>query len=131
MAFPTWIVGMVLFAFANLVGAKKRIGPGTIRVRPAASFQDKMLTRSPRWHDALTQLTAKHANEPGIDFRGGSCPERVVRPVGAGQMTAAHDQQDRGDENRTDRPVNLLAEMEETGPKRRKMALMGIRLRGL
>ncbi len=64
MAFATRIVRMVFFAFANLVGANKRVGPGTIRVLLAASFQDKVLAGSPGWHDALTQLTAKHGNEP-------------------------------------------------------------------
>jgi len=64
LAFPARIIRVVLFAFAGLVGANERVSPGTIRVRLAAPFQDKVLGRSPGRHDALTQLTAEHGNEP-------------------------------------------------------------------
>src|SRR5687767_10511260 len=36
------------------------VGPRPIRVLPAASLDDKVLTRGTRRNDALTQLTAKH-----------------------------------------------------------------------
>jgi hypothetical protein len=64
LAFSTGIVGVVLFAFASLIRANERVGTGTIRVLLAAPFQDNVLAGSPGWHDALTQLTAKHDNEP-------------------------------------------------------------------
>jgi len=40
-AFSTWVVCVLLLAFAGLSGAKKSVGPGAIRVRLAAPFQDK------------------------------------------------------------------------------------------
>jgi hypothetical protein len=64
LAFPTQIIRVVLFAFARVADANERVGPGTMRIQLAAPFQDKVLTGSPGRHDALTQLTAKHGNEP-------------------------------------------------------------------
>lgn len=64
LALSTRIIRVVLFAFARLVGANERVGPGTIRILLAAPFQDKVLAGSPGRHDTLTQLTAKHGNEP-------------------------------------------------------------------
>jgi hypothetical protein len=64
LTLPTRIIRVVLLAFACLVGANERVGPGTIRILLAAPFQDKVLAGSPGRHDTLTQLTAKHGNEP-------------------------------------------------------------------
>jgi hypothetical protein len=64
LAFSTRIIRVILFALAGLVRANKRVCPRTIRVHFAAPFQAKMLAGSPGRHDALTQLTAKHGNEP-------------------------------------------------------------------
>lgn len=54
LAFSTWIVGMVLFAFASLIRANKGVGTGTIRVLLAAPFEDNVLAGCPGWYDALT-----------------------------------------------------------------------------
>lgn len=64
LALPTRIIRVVLFSFACPVGANERVSPGTIRILLATPFQDKVLAGSPGWHDTLTQLTAKHGNEP-------------------------------------------------------------------
>jgi hypothetical protein len=64
LTFPTRIIRVVLLAFTRVARANDRVGPGTIRVRLAAPFQDKVLARSPGRYDALTQLTAEHGNEP-------------------------------------------------------------------
>src|SRR5262249_32258992 len=48
----------------RLVRAHERVGPGTIRVLLAAPFEDQVLAGGTGWHDALTQLTAEHGNEP-------------------------------------------------------------------
>ncbi len=64
LAFAARIIRMVLFAFARVVGANERVGSGAIRILLAAPFQDKVLARSMGRHDTLTQLTAKHGNEP-------------------------------------------------------------------
>jgi hypothetical protein len=64
LAFTAGIIRVVLLAFARLVGANERVGHGTVRVLLAAPFQDKVLAGSMGWHDALTQLTAKHGKEP-------------------------------------------------------------------
>jgi hypothetical protein len=58
------IICVVLFAFARFVCANEGIRPGTIWVLLAAPFHDNVLAGSPGWHDALTQLTAEHGNEP-------------------------------------------------------------------
>ena len=58
------VVRVVLFALAGLVRAKERVGPGTKRVLLAAPPHDQALAGSPGRHDALTQLTAEHENEP-------------------------------------------------------------------
>lgn len=44
--------------------AHHEVGPGTIGVLLAALFHNKVLARSTRRHDALTQLAAKHEIEP-------------------------------------------------------------------
>ena len=64
LAFSTRIVRVVLFALASLIRANERVSTGTIRVLFAAPFQDNVLAGSPGWHDALTQLTTEHGNEP-------------------------------------------------------------------
>jgi hypothetical protein len=64
LTFPTWIIRVVLFALAGLVAANERVRPGTIRILLAAPFQDTMLAGNTGRHDALTQLTAEHGNEP-------------------------------------------------------------------
>ena len=64
LTFPTRIIRVVLFALALLVGTNEGVGPGTIRVLLAAPIQDQALAGSPGLDDALTQLTAKHENEP-------------------------------------------------------------------
>jgi hypothetical protein len=64
LAFATRNIRVVLLAFAVLVAANEGVGPGTVRIVLAAPFQDKVLTGSPGRHDALTQLTAEHGNEP-------------------------------------------------------------------
>lgn len=70
LAFPTRIIRVVLLAFACVARANERVGPGTMRVLLAAPFLDKVLARSPRRHNALTQLTAKHGNEPRQGLSG-------------------------------------------------------------
>ncbi len=64
LAFPTRIIRVILLAFALVVGANKRVRPRTIRILLAAPIQHKVLTGSAGWNDTLTQLTAKHGNEP-------------------------------------------------------------------
>ena len=64
LTFPTRIIRVVLFAFALLVGTNEGVGPGTIRVLLTAPVQNQALAGSPGRDDALTQLTAKHGNEP-------------------------------------------------------------------
>ncbi len=70
LTLPTRIIRVVLLAFTRVADANERVGPGTIQVLLAAPLQHNMLTRSPGWHDALTQLTAKHENEPRDGLSG-------------------------------------------------------------
>jgi hypothetical protein len=64
LAFSTRIIRVVDLAFASFVRANEMVRHRTKRIKLAAPFQDKVLTGSLGWHDALTQLTAKHGNEP-------------------------------------------------------------------
>ena len=64
LAFPTRIIRVVLLALTCLGSADEGVGPGTIRVLLPAPVQDQALAGSPGRDDALTQLTAKHGNEP-------------------------------------------------------------------
>ena len=64
LTLPTRIIRVVLLALTRVADANERVSPGTIRILLATPFQDKVLAGSPGWHDTLTQLTAKHGNEP-------------------------------------------------------------------
>jgi hypothetical protein len=74
-AFATWIVPVLFLGFLPCLVDDDHIGPGTIEVLLSAHFQDKLLAWSTRRHDALTQLTTKHGNEP-MDLPSGLLTSR-------------------------------------------------------
>jgi hypothetical protein len=100
LAFSTRIIRVVLFAFARLIGTNERVSPGTIRVLLAAPFQDKVLAGSPGRHDALTQLTTEHGNEPRDRPSGWLMSRKGCTPRGgAEQKNAALDEKTSAGEN--------------------------------
>ena len=99
LAFPTRIIRVAHFAFASFVCANDSVGTGTIRVLLGAAFQDKVLTGSPGRHDAMTQLTAKHGNEPMNRPSGWLMSRKGCTPhLGADWRNAVQGQQDQGGE---------------------------------
>jgi hypothetical protein len=115
LTFPAPIIGMELFAFARLIGAKERVGSRTIGVLLGAPLKDNALASSPGRYDTSTQLTAKHGNEPINDLRGGSCLERVARPVGAQERRSRSNGSGRQETQALPKQVSLPANRERTG----------------
>lgn len=100
LAFPTRIIRVVLLAFARVADANERVRSGTIRVRLASPFLDKMLAGSPGRHDALTQLTAKHGNEPMDGLSGWLISRKGCTPRGGAEWrNTALDQRTSAGEN--------------------------------
>jgi hypothetical protein len=106
------------------------IGPGAVRVVLAALLQDEALARGPGRHDALTQLTAEHGNEPMDGPSGWLMSQKgCTPPWGADQRNAAPDRRDQGGENykpsKTKLPVNSLADLKGRGASRKNRSSAG------
>src|SRR5262249_20624291 len=86
---PTRIIRVILLAFASLVRAHGRVGPGAIRVHLAAPAQDEALCGSARRHDTLTQRTAEHGTEPVGGPSGWLMSRKGWVPRGADERSAA------------------------------------------
>ena len=84
LALPARIIRVVLLAFASLGDANHRVGLGTVRVLLAAPLQDQVLARSPRWHDALTQLTAIHDPSQETQLRVAHVPSGLYALIRGG-----------------------------------------------
>lgn len=93
---PTRIVRVGKLTLAVLWFTPKgvRAGPAWIHLGPLL-YNDR-ITWSSGWNNALTQLTAKHGNEPKVILLGGSCPNRNVgqldEQAGGEAVTGQRDQ---------------------------------------